>query len=315
MIRSFMLGTAALALAASPAVFQGVMAQGMMAPGKPVKIGFVSTFSGPVAVIGDDMKNSFELALDHLGHKMGGRPVQMFYEDDGFKPEIGKQKSEELVQSDHVDFVSGFIWSNVLLASYKPIIDSKTFLIGSNAGPHQIAAELCSPYLFSTSWQNDQTPQAMGDYMNQKGVKTVFLIGPNYAAGTRHAGRRRRDLQGQGDRQGTHQMADRSSISPPSLRRRAPPIRTPSSCSIPATPGVQFLNQYAQAGLKGKIPLYTAFTIDETTLPLAEGSRAWRARRAGMGQRSAERSEQEVRRRLPQEVSRPRPVVLRRAVL
>src|ERR1700732_2571834 len=148
-----------------------------------IKIGFVSTFSGPTAVIGNDMRNSFELALDHLGRKMGGKPVEVIYEDDQQKPEVGVQKSQKLVESDKVDFVIGYIWSNVLLASLKPIVDSQTFLVSSNAGPSQIAGEQCSPYFFSTSWQNDQTRQAMGEYMTQKGVKTAFLMGPNYAAG------------------------------------------------------------------------------------------------------------------------------------
>src|SRR6202048_3720338 len=136
-----------------------------------IKIGFVSTFSGPTAVIGNDMRNSFELALDHLGRKMGGLPVEVIYEDDQQKPEVGKQKTEKVIQSDHVNFIAGYIWSNVLLASLKPAVDSHTFLISANAGPSQIAGELCAPNFFSTSWQNDQTPQAMGEYMNQKGVK------------------------------------------------------------------------------------------------------------------------------------------------
>src|SRR5713226_3180147 len=91
-----------------------------------IKIGFVSTFSGPTAVIGNDMRNSFDLALDHLGRKMGGLPVEVVYEDDQQKPEVGKQKTEKLIESDHVDFIVGYIWSNVLLASLKPAIDSKT---------------------------------------------------------------------------------------------------------------------------------------------------------------------------------------------
>src|ERR1700688_763414 len=173
MRKALLAATAALLLAAGPA----------MAQQKSIKIGFVSTFSGPVAVIGNDMRNSFELALDHMGRKMGGLPVEVIYEDDGFKPEVGKQKTDKLIESDKVDFIAGYIWSNVLLASLKPIVDSKSFLISSNAGPSQLAGELCSPYVFSTSWQNDQTPQAIGLYMNQKGVKSVFLVGPNYAAG------------------------------------------------------------------------------------------------------------------------------------
>src|SRR6201991_4066128 len=86
-----------------------------MAQSKSVKIGFISTFSGPTAVIGNDMRNSFELALDHLGRKMGGLPVEVVYEDDAQKPEVGRQKTEKLVQSDKVDFIVGYIWSNVLL--------------------------------------------------------------------------------------------------------------------------------------------------------------------------------------------------------
>src|ERR1700675_2176259 len=173
MIRPLIAGTAALALFAGPA----------MAQQKTIKIGVISTFSGPAAAIGNDMRNSFELGLDHLGRKIGGLPVEVVYEDDEIKPEVGVQKTQKLIESDKVDFIVGYIWSNVLLASLKPAVDSRTFLISANAGPSQVAGELCSPFFFSTSWQNDQTPQAMCEYMNQKGVKTAFLIGPDYAAG------------------------------------------------------------------------------------------------------------------------------------
>src|SRR3979490_2836997 len=148
-----------------------------------IKIGFVSTFSGPTAVIGNDMRNSFELALDHLGRKLGGLPVEVIYEDDQTKPDVGVQKTQKLIESDKVDFMVGYIWSNVLVASLKPLVDSKTMTVVTNAGASQIAGEQCSPYVFSTSWNNDQTPQAVGLYMNQKNVKTAFLIGPNYTPG------------------------------------------------------------------------------------------------------------------------------------
>jgi branched-chain amino acid transport system substrate-binding protein len=233
---------------------------------EPIKIGFVSTFSGPTAVIGNDMRNSFELALDHLGRKMAGRPVEVIYEDDQQKPEVGKQKTEKLVQSDKVDFVVGYIWSNVLLASLKPVIDSKTFLIGSNAGPHQIAGKLCSPYFFSTSWQNDQTPQAVGLYMNQKGVKTVYLLGPNYAAGKDMLAGAASTFKGKVIGQELTKWPGQLDFSAELTKVKA---ANPDAVFVfyPGAAGVQFLNQYAQAGLKGKIPLYTAFTIDELSLP------------------------------------------------
>src|SRR6202451_2903826 len=212
-----------------------------------IKIGFVSTFSGPTAVIGNDMRNSFELALDHMGRKMGGLPVEVIYEDDQQKPDVGKQKTEKLVQSDHVDFTAGYIWSNVLLASLKTAVDSQTFLISANAGPSQLAGDLCSPYVFSTSWQNDQTPQAMGLYMNQTRVKSAFkgeVVGEEYTVWPT--------------------QLDFSAELTKARNSKAESIFV----FYPGAAGVQFLNQYAQAGIKQQMPLYTAFTVDELSLPL-----------------------------------------------
>jgi branched-chain amino acid transport system substrate-binding protein len=246
---------AILALAASPAAAQD-----------KIKIGFVSTFSGPTAVIGNDMRNSFELALDHLGRKMGGKEIEVIYEDDTQKPEVGLQKTQKLIQSDKVDFVVGYIWSNVLLASYKPVVESNTFLIGANAGPHQLAGENCSPYFFSTSWQNDQTPQAMGLYMNQKGVKSAYLIGPNYAAGKDMLAGVASTFKGKIVGQDLTKWPDQLDFSAELSKARASGAEA-IFAFYPGAAGVQFLNQYVQAGLKGTIPLYTAFTIDELSLP------------------------------------------------
>ncbi|XUM23318.1 ABC transporter substrate-binding protein [Bradyrhizobium oligotrophicum S58] len=255
-MKSFWLASAAALLFSSTAF-----------AGDTIKIGFVSTFSGPTAVIGNDMRNSFELALDHLGRKIDGKPVEVIYEDDQQKPDVGKQKTEKLVQSDKVDFIVGYIWSNVLLASLKTAVDSQTFLISANAGPSQLAGELCSPYVFSTSWQNDQTPAAMGIYMNQKGVKSVFLIGPNYAAGKDMLAGVKSTFKGQ-------VVGEEYTVWPSQLDFSAELSKARASGAesifvfYPGAAGVQFLNQYAQAGLKEKMPLYTAFTVDELSLPL-----------------------------------------------
>ena len=232
-----------------------------------IKIGFVSTFSGPTAAIGNDARNAFELALDHLGRQMAGRSVDVIYEDDQQKPDVGKQKTEKLIQSDHVDFITGYNWSNVLLASLKPAVDSETFLIGINAGPSQLAGELCSPYVFLTSWQNDQTPAAMGLYMNQQGVKSVFLIGPNYAAGKDRLAGFKTTFKGQ-------VLGEEYTVWPTQLDFSAELSKARNSKAesifvfFPGAAGVQFLNQYVQAGIKQQIPLYTDGTIDELSLPL-----------------------------------------------
>ncbi len=247
---------AAVALATAPALAQQ----------KSVKIGFVSTFSGPTAVIGNDMRNAFELALDHMGRRMGGLPVEVIYEDDQQKPDIGKQKTDKLIDSDKVDFIVGYIWSNVLQASVKPVVDSKTFLVVSNAGLTQLAGEACSPFIFSTSWANDSNPRAVGEYMNAKGIKSVFLVGPNYAAGRENLGGVKAVFKGKVVGETYTKWPDQLDFSAELSRIRA---ANPEAVYTfyPGAAGVQFLNQYAQAGLKGKIPLYTTFVVDSLSLP------------------------------------------------
>ena len=256
MKRYLLAACAVAALATTPALAQQ----------KTVKIGFISSFSGPVAAIGNDMRNSFELALDHLGRKIGGLPVEVIYEDDQVKPEVGLQKTQKLIESDKVDFMVGYIWSNVLLASLKQLVDSKTVTVVANAGASQLAGELCSPYVFSTSWNNDQLPRALGTYMNQKGVKSVFQIGPNYAAGKDNLDGLMLSFKGQVAGREMTRWPDQLDFSAELSKARA---AKPDAifAFYPGGAGVQFVTQYAQSGLKGQIPLYQTFTIDELSLP------------------------------------------------
>ena len=262
-MKSKLFGTATIAaLATVAAGTLPAMAQ------SPIKIGFVSTFSGPQAAIGEDMRRSVELAKEHLGGKMGGKPFEIVYEDDQFKPDVGKQKSEKLVQQDKVNFVTGYIWSNVLLASLKTVTDEgDTILISANAGPSQIAGDLCNKNFFSTSWQNDQTPMAMGEYLQSKGVKSLYLMAGNYAAGKDMLAGVKRTFKGQIIGEDLTKWPDQLDFSAELAKIRA---AKPDGIFIfyPGAHGVQFLTQYAQAGLKGQIPLYQVFSIDAITLPL-----------------------------------------------
>jgi branched-chain amino acid transport system substrate-binding protein len=232
-----------------------------------VKIGFISTFSGPQAAIGEDMRRSVDLAVEHLGGKMAGEPIQIIYEDDQFKPDVGKQKLEKLVQQDKVDFVSGYIWSNVLLASLKTVVDEgDTILIGANAGPSQIAGPLCNKNFFSTSWQNDQTPMAMGEYLNEKSVKNLYLMGPNYAAGKDMLAGVKRTYKGKIAGEDFTKWPDQLDFSA-ELAKIAQVKPDGIFIFYPGAHGVQFLKQYVQAGLNKTIPLYQVFSIDAITLP------------------------------------------------
>ena len=178
-------GVAALALATQPALAADT-----------IKIGFVSTFSGPTAAIGNDMRNSFELALDHLGRKMDGKPVEVIYEDDGQKPDVGKQKTEKLIQSDKVDFIVGYIWSNVLLASLKTAVDFEDLpdlgQCRAVAARRRTLLALCVLDLLA------ERPDAAGDgHLHEPEGRQVGIPDrPELRRRQGHAGRRQEHLQG-----------------------------------------------------------------------------------------------------------------------
>ena len=197
MRNALLAASAALLLAAGPATAQQ----------KSIKIGFVSTFSGPAAVIGNDMRNSFELALDHMGRKMGGLPVEVIYEDDGFKPEVGKQKTDKLIESDNVDFIAGYIWSNVLLASLKPVVDFEDLPGHRQCRPlaDRGRTVLADRVLDLVA----ERPDAAGDgpLHEPEGREDGVPDRPELRGRQGHAGGRRLHLQGQGGRPGTDHVA------------------------------------------------------------------------------------------------------------
>jgi branched-chain amino acid transport system substrate-binding protein len=230
-----------------------------------VKIGFITTLSGPAGIIGKHMKDASELALSMLGGKVGGVPAQIVYGDDQQKPDIGRQVSDEMLTRDKVDFLTGVIWSNVMLAIYQPVIQSGTLLISANAGPHEVAGEKCAPNFFSASWQNDQTPEAMGKFMDDQKMSDVYLIAPDYAAGHDMMSGFKRFFKGKVVAETYAKFGQSDYQVEISQIRDANPKAV--FAFLPGGMGIQFVKQYAQAGMREKIPLYSAFTVDETTLP------------------------------------------------
>ena len=246
----------------------GLMAIGPTAAAEKVKIGFVTTITTPAGVIGKDMVDAVNLAMEDIGGKMAGLDVELIVEDDGFKPAIGKQKTDKLVKQDKVQFVTGFIWSHVLLASQKSALGAGKFLISSNAGPSQMAGKLCHKNFFSTSWQNDQTPMAMGAVLNLNNVKSLYVMAPNYAAGKNMVAGVTRTFKGKIvgkdlTKWGKDAQLDFSAELAKAKASGAEGIFV----FYPGKAGGAFIKQYAQAGLQGKIPLYSVFTVDSIALP------------------------------------------------
>jgi len=230
-----------------------------------IKIGFISTFSGPQGVMGQYMKESVELAIEHLGGKMAGHPVEVVYGDDQFKPDVGVQVAEEMLKKDKVDFVSGIIWSNVMMAVVPVVTGSGHIMVGTNAGASPLAGAQCNKLYFSTSWNNDQTPEAMGKFLQDTGVNDLYVMAPNYQAGKDMVAGLKRYYKGRIVEEVYTKLGQQDYQAEISQLRAKNPKAV--FAFYPGGMGIQFLKQYDQAGLRGQLPLYTVYTVDEISIP------------------------------------------------
>jgi branched-chain amino acid transport system substrate-binding protein len=167
---------AGVALAAASVLSQSASAD-------PLKIGYISSFTGASNVNAADVYDAWKLALTHLGGKLGGMDVEVITGDDQEKPDVGRQLADKMIERDKVSIVTGVQLSNVLLAIAKPVTQANVILVGTNAGPSQLAGDQCSPNFFSASWQNDNNAEAMGKYLTDQGVKQAYLMALDYPAG------------------------------------------------------------------------------------------------------------------------------------
>ena len=230
-----------------------------------IKIGFITTMSGPQGVIGSYMKDSVELALDHLGRKVGGLEVEVIYGDDQTKPDVGVQVAEEMLKKHQVDFVAGIIWSNVMMAVVPVVTSAGKIMVGTNAGASPLAGKACHPLYFSTSWNNDQTPEAMGKVMQEQGINDVYVLAPNYQAGKDMVAGFKRYYKGRIVEEIYTKLGQQDYQAEISQMRSKNPKAV--FAFYPGGMGIQFLRQFDQAGLRGQLPLYTVYTVDEISIP------------------------------------------------
>lgn len=241
--------------------FQGVLAQET----GTVKIGFVSTLSGPGAALGIDVRDGFNLALNLLGNKLGGLRAEVLVVDDQQNPEVARQIVDRFLRRDRVDFVTGIIYSNILLAVGELIFESKTFYISPNAGPSQYAGAQCNPFFFNVAWQNDNLHEVMGYYATQQGFENVVLIAPNYQAGYDALTGFKRFFSGRVVEE-IYTRLNQLDYSAEIARIRS--LRPKAVYAfLPGGLGISFVKQYAEAGLKGIVPLLLpGFSADQDVI-------------------------------------------------
>jgi branched-chain amino acid transport system substrate-binding protein len=231
-----------------------------------VKVGFLSTLSGPGAGLGVDIRDGFNLALKHTGGKLGGLPAEVIIADDQQSPDAAKQTTERLLKRDRVDFMTGVVFSNVMLAVGQPIFESQTYYISANAGPSQYAGEQCNPYFFNVAWQNDNLHEAVGKTVADKGFKRIALLAPNYPAGKDALTGFKRFYQGGEIVSEIYTRLGQLDYAPELAQVRA---AKPDAMYIflPGGMGINFIKQYVASGMSKDTTLFgPGFSADEDVI-------------------------------------------------
>jgi len=234
-----------------------------------VKIGFIGTFSGPAAALGQDQYDGFTLALEQLDGKLGGTTVKLFKEDDQLKPDIGVQAVRKLIERDDVDLITGVTFSNVMMTIAKPLADADMLFVGSNAGPSLLAGEQCNQNFFFTSWQNDNLAEVMGQYATDQGFKSVYLMAPNYQSGKDQLTGFKRYYKGTISDEVYTQLNQLDYSAEISMLRAEQPDAI--YVFYPGGMGINFVKQLHQSGMLGNVPLLSS-SIDGTSLPALQDS-------------------------------------------
>jgi branched-chain amino acid transport system substrate-binding protein len=248
-------------LAAAAVILGGTGALGQ----EKLKVGVIATLSGPPAVLGQQLRNGFNLAVKDLNGKLGGRDVEVIVVDDELKPDLAVNKVKALVDRDKVDFVVGPIFSNILAAIMKPVTEGGAILISPNAGTSNFAGKECNPNFFVTSYQNDQVFAVSGKHAQDTGIKKAFLMAPNYQAGKDALAGFKAFFKGD--------IADEVYVPLNQLDFSAELAKIAAAkpdavyVFLPGGMGVNFVKQFRQAGLANNITFLSAFTVDESTLP------------------------------------------------
>jgi branched-chain amino acid transport system substrate-binding protein len=236
---------------------------------KELKIGFLSTLSGPAGAIGVEIRDGFNLALKMNGGKLGGLPTEVVFADDNLNPEHGKQLAERLLKRDRVNLMTGVVFSNVMLAVWPTIQAAKTFYIAPNSTPTRISGQGCNPYFISTSWPNEGYHEASGHYAKSKGYKNAYLIAPNYPAGKDATSGFKRGYGGPIVAEVYTKLNQLDYSAELAQIRAAKPAAL--YAFLPGGMGINFVKQFVAAGLSSEVPLVVPGFVSDQDIIRAVG--------------------------------------------
>lgn len=230
-----------------------------------VKVGFTAPLSGPAGAIGQDQYDGFMLAIERLQGRFGGQRAVVVKEDDQLKPEVGLQAARKLIEKDKVDVLVGLGYTNVFMAMAPLVAQTGVVAIGTTAGPQAIAGAGCKANIFAMTGQNDGPSEALGMYAQQKRYGKTYLLAPNYQAGKEMLAAFKRHYKGAVVDE-VYPPLNQSDFSAEIAQIQA---ANPDALFIflPGGMGINFIKQMKQAGMLGRLPVMSVFTVDGTTLP------------------------------------------------
>ena len=230
-----------------------------------IKVGLLSTLSGAGAGLGVDIRDGFNLAVKQLNGQLGGLPAEVIIADDQQSPDVARQMADKFLKKDKVDFMTGIVFSNIMLAVGPTVFENQTFYISANAGPSQYAGEQCNPYFFNVAWQNDNLHEAVGKYVQDKGFRKLVIVTPNYPGGKDAVAGFRRYYKGMvaeeiytrlGQLDYAAELAQVRAIKPDAL-----------FFFLPGGMGINFVKQFVAAGLSRDTQLFApGFSADEDVI-------------------------------------------------
>ena len=252
-------------LLAIPAAICVPLAAPAFAQGAPLKIGMITTLSGPGGYLGQDIRDGFQIALDMEQGRLGGQAIQLMIEDDGFRPPQGKAIAERFLRNERIRLVTGIVFSNILGAVAPDVLDADGIYVSPNAGPSNFAGRECHRNYFVMSWQNDSLHESAGELANRLGYRRMFVLAPNYQAGRDALAGFRRLYRGEVVQE-IFTRLDQTDYAAELAQIRA--ARPEAVFQFhPGGLGIAFLRQYAQAGLLSTIPqVMPAPSMDAGTL-------------------------------------------------
>jgi branched-chain amino acid transport system substrate-binding protein len=241
-----------------------------------LKIGLLLPYSGTYAALGHNITDAMKLAASEHGGKLGGREVEWVAVDDESDPAKAPANVNKLIAGEKVDILTGPVHSGVAMALMQIVRQENVLTIVTNAGAQAVTGTLCAPHVFRTSFSNWQVSYPCADVMLKAGHKKAVLMFWNYSFGQESMAAFK-----EGYEKGGGAVVKEIAVPFPNTEFQAnlseiAALKPDAVFVFFAGAGAaKFVKDYADAGLKDKVPLYGSGFLTEGVLaaqgPAAEG--------------------------------------------